>query len=256
VERQSVNLLILEPGERSLSPADSRARHILRVLKLVPGDTVRAGELGARLGTAMLTATEGGRVDLAFTAIDDPPPRANVELLLGHPRPIVLRRMLRDLSAIGPARIAVTVTDLGEKSYYRSNLWDDTATPLREGAAQGGSTLVPEVTRHWSLSQALNTVGAPAGRRLALHAQSSGVPHLLTVLAALAPGAPVPERSQSALALAVGSERGWSERELGLLAEHGFAWATLGQRILRTETAAAAAVWAAVSWYAGRDRHP
>lgn len=40
--------------------------------------------------------------------------------------------------------------------------------------------------------------------------------------------------------LAVGPERGWSHRERGILAEHGFTPVRLGERILRTETACAA----------------
>ncbi|WP_162510898.1 RsmE family RNA methyltransferase, partial [Treponema endosymbiont of Eucomonympha sp.] len=40
---------------------------------------------------------------------------------------------------------------------------------------------------------------------------------------------------------AVGSERGWTERERGALTEAGFTLCSLGERVLRTETAATAA---------------
>jgi RsmE family RNA methyltransferase len=42
--------------------------------------------------------------------------------------------------------------------------------------------------------------------------------------------------------LAIGSERGWTVREVNLLASHGFTACYLGDRILKTETAAIAAV--------------
>ena len=42
---------------------------------------------------------------------------------------------------------------------------------------------------------------------------------------------------KSGALLAIGSERGWSDRERRLLKESGFAFAGLGSRILRTETA-------------------
>ena len=44
------------------------------------------------------------------------------------------------------------------------------------------------------------------------------------------------------LTLAIGSERGWTEGEVDLLEERGFRMAGLGRRILKTETAAVAAV--------------
>ena len=50
----------------------------------------------------------------------------------------------------------------------------------------------------------------------------------------LAAGAPI--------ALAIGGERGWSAAERDLLRLHGFAFRHLGARVLRTETAAIAAL--------------
>jgi RsmE family RNA methyltransferase len=44
------------------------------------------------------------------------------------------------------------------------------------------------------------------------------------------------------LVLAVGSERGWTQRECELLGGSGFELASLGSRILKTETAVEAAV--------------
>ena len=55
-----------------------------------------------------------------------------------------------------------------------------------------------------------------------------------------------PDGNQNAgfggLILAVGSERGWTAAELALLTEYGFATASLGRRILKSETACLAAV--------------
>jgi RsmE family RNA methyltransferase len=44
------------------------------------------------------------------------------------------------------------------------------------------------------------------------------------------------------LVLAIGPERGWSDRERGLLEGEGFSRLSLGSRALRTETACIAAV--------------
>jgi 16S rRNA (uracil1498-N3)-methyltransferase len=55
----------------------------------------------------------------------------------------------------------------------------------------------------------------------------------------------------NAVTLAIGPEGGWSERELTLAEAHGFLPVQLGNRILRTETAAVAAV--ALAQYAFGD---
>ncbi|MCK5199364.1 MAG: RNA methyltransferase, partial [Spirochaetales bacterium] len=46
----------------------------------------------------------------------------------------------------------------------------------------------------------------------------------------------------SSCLLAIGSERGWSERERKLFKKHGFVFAGLGSRVLRTETACTAGI--------------
>jgi RsmE family RNA methyltransferase len=46
---------------------------------------------------------------------------------------------------------------------------------------------------------------------------------------------------RSPVTLAVGSERGWTETELSVLLSAGFVAVRLGDRILKTETAAVAA---------------
>ena len=238
-----MNLLILQPGERLLVPDDPRTRHIRRVLRLGPGDRLRAGELGGAIGVACVVSDTALGITLEFEPLAAAAPAAPVELLLGHPRPIVLRRMLRDLAAIGPQRIIVTHTDLGERSYQDANLWDDTRTPMIEGASQGGTTLLPELIRESALETALGRLFSSPGGRLVLHDTGEHATPLFEALAVLSGG-------QAPVALAVGSERGWTERELGVLGQAGFRPCSLGSRTLRTETAAAIAVWAAV-WGVG-----
>lgn len=236
-----MNLLLLEPGERVLESRDSRAVHIRKVLRLHAGDSLRAGELGGRTGTARIERMNREGIEVDFEPTLDPPALARVELLLGHPRPIVLRRLLRDLTAIGPARVLVAATELGERSYFGSNLWEDTRAPMLEGAAQGGTTLLPQLIRADSLDTAVSMLRSPPSRRLMLHPDGNA--------ALLGPGPSL--RGDEWVAVAVGSERGWSEREIDLLLSRGFSPRTLGPRVLRTETAATIAAWRAVSWYDG-----
>ncbi len=235
-----MNLLLLEPGERVLASRDSRAVHIRRILRLHAGDSLRAGEIGGRTGIARIVRMDPEGIAVDFEPTLDPPALAPVEVLLGHPRPIVLRRLLRDLTAIGPARILVAATELGERSYLGSNLWDDTYTPLLEGASQGGTTLLPQLLRAASLDAAVSMLHSPRTHRLMLHPDANAAPF---------DAGPSPRGRW--VAVAVGPERGWSDRETDLLVSRGFSPRTLGTRVLRTETAATIAAWRAVSWYDG-----
>ena len=47
---------------------------------------------------------------------------------------------------------------------------------------------------------------------------------------------------QKSFWLAIGSERGWAEKEREFFYKQGFQFVTLGNRILRTETACIAAI--------------
>lgn len=234
-----MNIVLFDREELAapLPADDRRARHITGVLGLEPGDRVRAGIIGGPAGWATLAAVAtDGSLQLDFAAAEEsgrgaPPPLQPVTLLLGHPRPIVLRRMLRDLSTLGVSRIVVVHTELGEKSYLRSKLWDgDTVRRLLiEGAEQAGATALPRVTKAWRLADAIReaAAGQETVPRVVYDTGSAGAEG-----AAAGPGR----------VIAVGSERGWTERERAVLAEQGFRTATLGARIIRTETAAVAAV--------------
>lgn len=206
------------------------------------GDRLRAGEIGGPIGTALIAADSSDGIELAFHPERDPEPLAPVELLLGHPRPIVLKRMLRDLSALGLARIIVVPTELGEKSYYGSNLWNEVRAPLAEGASQGGSTLIPELVRAATLADGVAALEAPRPGRFVLHAGGTGVARL----------EPSSGLNDTPVCVAVGSERGWTSNEIEALLEAGFRVSSLGTRILRTETAALIAVWAAIARCGGR----
>jgi RsmE family RNA methyltransferase len=250
-----MNIVLFDPEELAssppavrLPPADRRARHITGVLGLAPGDRLRAGVVNgpALWATLEAVAADGTLgIELDAPAADAPPAALHpVSLLLGHPRPIVLRRMLRDLSTLGVQRIVVARTELGEKSYLKSNLWagETVRRLLIEGAEQAGATTLPEVETAWTLAAGIDA--ATAGRENAPRVvYDNAIPE------AAAGAAPESAAGYGASAaagrsriIAVGSERGWTNAERAALAEHGFRTAALGVRILRTETAAISAV--------------
>lgn len=240
-----MNLLVLEPREvgTPLPRSDRRVEHVRKVLKKGVGDALAAGLAGGPgdpcpLGTARVESWDGAAMAFSFVPERESPPLRPVTLLLGFPRPIQVNRVLKDLTSLGVRRILLAATDLGEKSYADSTIFKEREfrRPLLEGAEQAGNPRLPDVEVHPRLDAALAALGAPGPgeERWALDPYRAEARF----------GTLRSETAQDARAfvLAVGSERGWTDRELDALEAAAFGFASLGDRILRTETACAAAV--------------
>lgn len=203
------------------------------------GDSLRAGIINGPLGIAVVCRIDRDELVVEFepdvdgNAPGDPFPSRTVSLILGHPRPIVLRRLLRDLATVGVDRLIVVPTDLGEKSYLKATVWTDIRPRLIEGASQAGTTTLMEVIRSDSLAAGVQlAAGETGGQRIVL---DIGAPTAVDRVL----------KTDEPIVLAVGSERGWTPDELSLLNDAGFISAALGARVLRTETAAAIGCWMA-----------
>lgn len=230
-------MLILEPGESGLPlpREDRRWQHLHRILKVGAGDRLRAGCTDGTVGTALVQRLDESSLVLDYSVEAQAAALAPVTLILGFPRPIQAARIFRELCSLGLARILVVGSDLGEKSYLSSHFYtgEEYRRSLLEGAEQAANPRLPEVRRFWTLDRCLAEPATleSGASRLCLH-PLAGAPNL----GGLSLDTTVP------VILAVGSERGWTERECELLAGAGFLTVSLGSRILKTETAAEAAV--------------
>lgn len=237
-----MNIVLFEPGEwhNPLPAADVRSNHLTEILKLSPGDRFAAGEIGGPVGTLAFQGFQG--LDLIFANPEwttPPPPPSRVRILVGTPRPPTARRLLKDLTTLGAAELHFVATDLGDKAYLQSSLWEgEFRKSLWEGAAQTRTTLLPRVERHTGLRRALTAIEA-AGPASRVWFDEGGEPwdsHAIHGQAG----------SGGALWLALGPERGWTAAERTLLADRGWAVAGLGPRTLRTENACVLALGLAV----------
>lgn len=244
-----------------LKGSDERARHIRRVLKLAPGSQFRSGVVNGPGATGTLLSSERSSVTVSLELHDAPllPPYP-VTLLLSHPRPIVLKRMLKDLTTLGVREMIIFNGERGETSYFESSLWegDSYRRFLVDGAMQAGSTLIPEVRRLGHLRDALKegvtAAGAesgPPGAEPGAPTVEPGPPGISKQALLIYPDEVAPEEKSLSLFLsrrgplsagepaviALGAERGWSDGERKLLDRAGFEAVSLGPRVLRTETA-------------------
>lgn len=229
-----MNICLFESDEitRALPITDPRARHILKVLHKREGDEFAAGIIEGDAGRARITRIDDGEIAFEFTAEGESAQLFPLTMVIGFPRPIQLRRILRDMTCLGTGKVRLVGTELGEKSYLASDLCraDAIRALLIDGAEQAGSTHMPRVTIHKTLAEYLHGAFAEDAVGTALFAadNAAGARGLRAALESASPREAV---------CAVGSERGWSPRERAALRETGFAAVSLGQRILRTETA-------------------
>jgi RsmE family RNA methyltransferase len=230
-----MNLVLFAPDELSspLPLADPRAQHILKVLRRLPGDTFDAGLIDGPLGKATLLRADASALHLAFAPTREPPPLPPVALLLGLPRPQTARDILRDAATLGVACIHFVTTERADPNYASSSLWTsgEWRRHLLAGTAQAFDTRLPAVTWTHTLASALACEAPARQARLALDNYEA--------TAALGPALAAPRAS---LLLALGPERGWGPRDRAELRAAGYTLCSLGDRVLRLETAIVAAL--------------
>lgn len=227
-----MNLILFEPAEigRPLPLADPRAVHLLKTLRRQKGDSFDAGLVNGPKGKGTVVAMDAPALTLTFTWGEMPPPLDPITLILGLPRPQTARKILAEATALGVQALHFVRTEKGEPNYGQSTLWSsgEWRRHLIAGAEQAFDTRLPAITFDLSLAKALTSVDQ-ADSRIALDNYESPGP-----LSRVSVHAPV--------VLAFGPERGWAAQERELLRTRKFAFAHLGSRVLRTETAVVAAV--------------
>ncbi len=253
----NICLFTQEEISKPLNLRDERAQHIITVLHKNEGDTFDAGIINGQAGSAVITKIEkhdahtsdgkktytDGNLYFSFEPKTDGKQLYPLVMLIGFPRPIQLKRLLRDMAGLGVHAVFLTGTELGEKSYLKSNL----STPqagydmLLQGTVQAASTHVPEIYFTQNMTQALHDIENYFSEhfpqmkisKLALdniRPKTSLSAHLLT-----------DTDSNTATVAAIGSERGWTDSERNLLEQNGFTLLGMGPRVLRTETASTVA---------------
>jgi 16S rRNA (uracil1498-N3)-methyltransferase len=223
----------LAGGRVTFDAAESR--HLARVLRLRPGNTVVATDGAGRdytvrlesLGDAAVGTVLGEAAGVAASPL-------SITLIQGVPKGDKMEAIVRAVTELGVARVQPA---LCERTIVRleASRWRDRARRwqrvAREAAKQSGRAMIPEIETPRPLGDWL-AAAAPADLALCLWERDGA--SLGGVLAAS--GFP-----RSALVL-VGPEGGLAGEEVERAGAHGLAVVSLGPRILRTETAGPAIV--------------
>jgi RsmE family RNA methyltransferase len=232
--RPAVNLILFSAEEisRPLPRTDPRAQHLLAVLQRQPGETFDAGLRDGPRGKGTVIAVSPLDLTLKFRWGEPPPPLDALTLIIGLPRPQTARKILREATALGVARLHFISCGRGEAAYAQSTLWTsgEWARQLASGAEQAFCTRLPALSHGHTLTDVLTALPSN-GARLALDHYEA--PQALSQFHL---------SSEMSVALAFGPERGWTAVERDHLRAARFDFVHLGSRVLRVETAVVAAI--------------
>lgn len=244
-----MNIVLFHPEELNspLPLADQRVKHLQKILHKGLGDSFEAGIINGSSGLATITSINDQELSIEFSPTGEGRPLYPLTMIIGFPRPIQLKRLLRDIASLGVSQVHLCGTELGEKSYLKSNLAQpqELSAMLQDGSIQAKSTHIPQVFIHQRVADCLKTVAA-TGLCVALDNVEPATS--LNNFLAQKKNSFTEGFEQGAATLrkvgvvaAIGSERGWTAGERKLFRAAGFTLCSMGERVLRTETAATTA---------------
>ncbi len=224
----NICLFTNEEISKPLSIKDERGEHIIKILHKKAGDSFSAGIINGNAGTATIESIENEEIHFTFKEESDGKKLFPLEMIIGFPRPIQLKRLLRDMATLGVQKVHLCKTELTEKSYLDSDMAkpENAYKMLLDGSVQAASTHVPDIIIHKNLKECILS--------LDLHASLYALDN---VRASKSLSDELQDTPKKAIA-AIGSERGWTEKERDFLTENGFKLLSMGKRVMRTETAA------------------
>ena len=230
-----------------LNIKDDRANHLVKILHKKVGDSFIAGIIDGNSGVATIKSIDDEYICCEFSENADKDsckPLNPIKMIIGFPRPIQLKRLLRDIAALGVCEVHLTGTELGEKSYMQSTLVEkgNAYKMLLDGTVQAGSTSVPKLFLHKTLKDCIAEIKSENAENVLL-ALDNVNPKISLKKSLGEFGCNFEYGSEDSnctktVVAAIGSERGWTDKERCLLEENGFIRCGMGERIMRTETAA------------------
>jgi RsmE family RNA methyltransferase len=204
-----------------------RLRHVLEVHRAQVGDTLVVGLANDRIGTGTVTLLDPAVLEMHVQLEREPPAALPGLLLLALPRPKVLRRVIRSVTALGLKRLVLLNAFRVEKSYWSSPVLSPEAlrNEMIAGLEQARDTVFPEILLRPLFKPFLeDELPALLGNTLCLVAHP-GVANAC------------PRAVTRPVTLAVGPEGGFIAFELDMFRDAGFSLVHCGDRILHVETA-------------------
>ncbi len=228
-----MNLIVLH---RQQFLSDTRARlnerqatHVKNILRANQHQTLHIGVINGNLGHAKVHFCADG-VELHDIVLNKtPPPQLPITLVLGMPRPQMIKRILQTVACLGVKELVLFQSSRVEKSFWQSPSAQDDAIEqqLILGLEQGVATQLPSVKKFTRFRPFVEDVLPQLSQdHDKLIAHPGGFP-----------AAQQRKAKDDHLVLAIGPEGGFIEKEVNAFCDIGFKPVQLGSRILKVETA-------------------
>ncbi|EEF84202.1 16S rRNA (uracil(1498)-N(3))-methyltransferase [Borreliella spielmanii] len=227
-----MNLMLITCNEfkTGISLNDARAEHLVKILKLKDNDKFKFAILGEKNIYHCIYKKDKKLFFKKIFKIEESNKPKNLSVLIGITRPIVAKRIIKELASIGIYEIIFFNTELTEKSYLNSKIFKNNnyEKHLIAGAMQGGITYLPKIKIMKNLQDSLKYI-KQENFEIKILLEKNSKKNLINI-----------EQANNATII-VGSERGFTEKEKQLIMQYNFSPCSISSNILRTETAIIAA---------------
>jgi 16S rRNA (uracil1498-N3)-methyltransferase len=210
--------------------------HLGHVLRAQAGQLYELSD-GSTAWLARIESVARNRVEFALLEqLPAPQPVADITLLLSIVKFDAFEWAIEKATELGVTRVIPLAAARSEKGLLaaaakRSQRWQKI---LLESSQQSRRLSLPQLD---DLAKPAEAFAAQTAESRLMLSERSDAPSVRNIL-----GHSNPARPSSTAALAIGPEGGWTDEELAAARANGFQEASLGQLILRTETAVIAAL--------------
>lgn len=223
-----MNYLPLLPGDFShenkpIIITGSRARELINLHQLKEGLEIRALSYNHSVGSATVIDISKDHLVLVYKSSVTDFKKNPINLIIGLCRPQTVKKVLAAAQAFGVAAIEFIKSDTSEASYQDASIWEESNLiyELSLAMAQTGDPIAPKIKFGDDIVEC-NFEPADYACYLAdlredIQSQSND--------------------NQKPVLLAVGPEKGWSDREKDWFYANDFQIISFGSRILRIEQA-------------------
>lgn len=228
-----MNILTFETSEVEadiIEISDYRAKHLKEVIKVVPGQEIRVGQVGGKLDKATVESIDDDSIRLKLLRVESTANVLELELLIAMPRPQTLKKVLELVGCFSIRKLTLVKTTKVEESYFKSSVLnaEQIKKHLLLGMQQGVKTMLPEIIIDKDFFSAVSS--AEHETKIVMHNHNSIMMNQLAL-----------DKNSKSL-FAFGPEGGWTEQELEHFTKHGFKTVSLSNAVLRVENAVCSAL--------------
>ncbi len=224
-----MNIVLFSSQETATGPlilnnVDPRFDHIMNVLQLQTGDTLRVGALNGNIGIGRILESNHDNVIIDTELPEPPPPPSCIQLILAIPRPKALGRIMKTIGEMGVKKVYMIQASRVEKDYWGAHQLkqDYLLQKVYEGLAQARDTIIPEIEFRKRFRPFIEDELPALSKETD---QWVAHPHTDNSL---------PNSFDKPTTIAIGPEGGWIDFELNLLKSIGFSIGHIGTRTLST----------------------